>query len=177
MSEPEQKSEDVLRLFLQHQSMLSGFLFCLAEDWEIVEEALQETALYICSHKQDFKPGTNFGAWSRTVARMRCREIISRRKRESGRLQPVSVAEPISDDEWDSEEEYSSRHKEALAQCLKQLPERLRRVIEMRYVEKLQCDRIAEQINKSLESTYMTLTRIRNKLKECVEERLARDTA
>jgi RNA polymerase sigma-70 factor, ECF subfamily len=178
MPEAEQNPEDVLRLFLQHQSMLSGFLYCLVEDWEIVEEALQDTALYICKHQQDFTPGTNFSAWARTVARMRCRELISKRKRDSGRLQAVSVADPITDEEWNkNDDSLSSHHKEALAQCLKQLPERLRRVIEMRYVEKLQCDRIAEFLNKSVESTYMTLTRLRGKLKECVEDRLARDRA
>src|SRR5262245_6293672 len=78
--------DDVLRMFLKHQDMLGAFVYSLVEDWEIVEEALQETAVYICSHWQDFTPGTNFGAWARTIARMRCREVLQQRRRTSGRF-------------------------------------------------------------------------------------------
>src|SRR4051812_18535563 len=77
------RRDDVLRAFLSQQVMLSSFLFSLTEDWDITEEALQETAIFICNRWQDFTPGTNAGAWLRTVARMRCREILQRRKRDA----------------------------------------------------------------------------------------------
>lgn len=52
--------EEVLRLFLQNRGMLSAFLFSLAEDWDMVEESLQDTAVFVCSRWRDFVPGTDF---------------------------------------------------------------------------------------------------------------------
>ncbi len=157
--------------------MLSSFLYMLVEDWELVEEALQETAVFVCGRWQDFTPGTEFGAWARTVARMRCREVLQRRRRASGlSLDPVlhDLADPISPEEWERVGHFSPRHKEALAQCLKALPDDQRHVVEMRYLAQQPCDRIAAHLAKSVEAVYMMLTRIRKRLRQCVESRLAR---
>jgi RNA polymerase sigma-70 factor (ECF subfamily) len=168
--------EDVLRLFLQHQGMVSAFLFSLVEDWEIVEEALQDTAVFVCSRWEDFEPGTNFGAWVRTVARMRAREIIQRLRKTSSRMMPVvGVADAISEQEWAEHSNFSPRHKQNLAQCLEELPQQYREIIQLRYTRQLKCEQIAAQLERTAESLYMLLSRIRKRLKDCVEERLAEE--
>jgi RNA polymerase sigma-70 factor (ECF subfamily) len=167
--------DDILRLFLQHQVMLQGFLYSLVEDWELVEEALQEAAVFICSRWNEFTPGTNFGAWARSVARMRCREVLQRRRRAQGLpLEGDDIADTITSEDWEEHSEFSPSHKEALTQCLKILPGRHRRVIEMHYLEHQQCDRIASHFKSSVEAIYMSLSRIRKRLKQCVEHRLAK---
>jgi RNA polymerase sigma-70 factor (ECF subfamily) len=163
--------EEVLRLFLQHQASLSGFLYAVAEDWEVVEEALQETAVFVCGRWQDFTPGTDFGAWARTVARLRCLEVLARRRRSAAR--PLeSVAEPVTDAEWSAHGAFSARRKEALARCVKALPDPHRRIVELHYVERQPCERVAEALRKRVEAVYMTLSRIRKRLRSCVGRRL-----
>jgi RNA polymerase sigma-70 factor (ECF subfamily) len=178
MTVPDSARDEVLRLFLKHQVMLSGFLYTLVEDWEVVEEALQETAVFVCSRWQDFSPGTDFGAWARTAARMRCREVLRRMRRPGDLpldLASHNLADLITPEEWEQHGHFSPKHKEALAQCLKVLPEEQRRVVEMRYREQQPCDRIAACLSRSVEAIYMLLTRIRKRLKQCVEQRLAQD--
>jgi len=177
-SEEGERRDEVLRLFIQNQTMLSAFLYSLVEDWEIVEEALQESAVFICARWQDFVPGSNFNAWARTVSRMRCREVLQRKRRSSAQsLDSVlgCVAEPVREEVWEEHGTYSARHKEALSKCLTSLSEQHRRVIVMHYEEKMQCDGIAKRLQKSVESIYMTLTRIRKRLRQCVEQRFAQE--
>ena len=176
MPDNDSSRDQILRDYLRQQVMLSGFLYTLVEDWEIVEEALQETAVYVCSRWEDFTPGTNFGAWVRTVAKMRCREVIQRRRRSAApSLDTIKtdVAEAISPDEWSEHGRFTPQQKQALAQCLETLPEQHRRILEMHYMEQQNCDRIAVYFQRTIESTYMLLTRIRKRLKQCVNERLA----
>jgi RNA polymerase sigma-70 factor (ECF subfamily) len=170
--------DEVLRLFLKHQVMLAGFVYTLVEDWEIVEEALQETAVFLCSRWQDFTPGTNFGAWARTLARMRCRDVLQRRRRAAATpLEPVlhDLAAPITPEEWEQHGTFSPRHKQALARCVQSLPADHRQVVEMHYQQRQACDRIAAALTKSVEAVYMMLSRIRKRLKQCVEQRLAQE--
>jgi RNA polymerase sigma-70 factor (ECF subfamily) len=170
--------EEVLRLFLKHQVMVSSYLYTLLEDWTLVEEALQETAVFICSRWQDFTPGTNFGAWARAVALMRGREALQRRRQTAHQSLDAVVhdlAGPITAEEWDRHGAFSPRHKEALAQCIRGLPDDQRQVVEMHYLEQQQCERIAVRLAKRVEAVYMMLSRIRRRLKKCVEQRLARE--
>jgi RNA polymerase sigma-70 factor (ECF subfamily) len=171
--------DDLMRLFLKNQDMVAAFLYSLVEDWELVEEAIQETTVYLCSHWNDYTPGTNFGAWIRTVARMRCREVL-RVKQRSGKLLNrdfQAVADSLTQEKWDAHGASTSHHSQLLAECLKSLPESHRQIIEMHYKDEKSCEQIAVFLDKSLDALYMTLSRIRKRLKMCVERRLAEKSA
>ena len=176
MTEPDGGRDAILRLFLQYRVMLSGFLYTLVEDWELVEEALQETAVFVCNRWEDFVPGTDFGAWIRTVARLRVREAVHRRRRAAsppveGILEGLDAA--AVERAWADRGAFSARHTEALARCLRELPELQRRTVEMRYVERRSCERIAARYKRRVDAVYASLSRIRRRLKACVERRLA----
>ena len=174
MAEREEARDQILRLLIRHNGMLSGYIYSLVEDWTVVEETLQETAVFICNHWEDFTPGTNFGAWARTIARNRCREILHKEHRQYKMAD--SLADHIEEAAWDEYGDYSPSRKQALTQCLKELPSRYRAIIDMRYVKGCNCSKIAEAMEKSLESVYMTLTRIRRFLKKCIENKLSGET-
>jgi len=162
--------DEVMRHLIKCNSMLSGYLYALAEDWAIVEEAIQETAVYVCNHWADFTPGTNFAAWARTVARLRCLEIIGREKRQhriAGAMAPA-----VGEGAWDEGGERSADRKRALTECLQKLPRQYTPLLAMKYRQGLDGPAIAGALNKSIEAVYMTLSRVRRLLKECIEKRL-----
>lgn len=174
--EPEGHSpdqEEVVRLLLRNQAMLSAFLYALVRDWELAEEALQETSVFICSHWRDFTPGTRFGAWARTVARLRLKELLRQKNRAAASRDLVDVAAPVTDDEWESNSQFTPGHKAALAECVQSLPPQHRRMVEWRYHEGKDGRFLAEQLNKSIEAVYMILSRLRRQLRDCVEQRVA----
>jgi RNA polymerase sigma-70 factor (ECF subfamily) len=165
--------EEVVRLLLRSQSMLSAFLYALVRDWALAEEALQETSVFICSHWQDYTPGTRFGSWARTVARLRLMELLRQKRRTVPWVDGVDVAAPVTDDEWEANAQFTPAHKSALAQCVQSLPAPHRRLVEWRYHEGRDGRFLAEQAGKTIEAVYMTLSRVRRQLRDCVERRLA----
>jgi RNA polymerase sigma-70 factor (ECF subfamily) len=76
---------------------------------------------------------------------------------------------------WEERGAFSPHHQEALARCLRELPDLQRRTVEMHYLEGRPCERIAARTKRRVEAVYMSLSRIRRRLKECVERRLADD--
>ena len=174
MSDPIMSRDDVLRMLVKHNTMLSAYIYSLVEDWGIVEEALQETAVYVCNHWQDFQRGTSFAAWARTVAHMRSREALHRERREH-KLR-TAVAMEVPDEMWDRHGTHDTDRKRALTECLRRLSDKHRRILGMRYRTGRSCAGIADRLQQSIESVYMTLSRIRQLLRKCVEDRLKRST-
>lgn len=160
--------DEVHALLLRHQVMLGGFLFMLCEDWDAAEEALQETAGFICSRWHDFQTGTDFAAWARAIARNLLKETL--RKRPRARAEAAGVL-PVGEAEWERHSAYSRREREALAHCLGRLPGTGRRVMEWRYTDRWSCQRIARELRQTLEAVYKTLSRLRIQLRRCIEQR------
>ncbi len=174
METPNPQRDDILRMFLQRQRALAAYAYTLCQDWEVVEEAVQEAALFICNRWEDFEPGTDFNAWTRTVVRFRCLEVLRRRQRSRMvSLEIPQVAAAIPDGVWDRHADRDGEYKDALTDCIQALPDRHRAMIEMRYMNRHDCGVIAESLKTSIESVYMALSRIRRRLRDCVSQRMA----
>ncbi len=171
MAEDQHKA--VMRLMVKHQGMLSAYLYTMVEDWELVEEALQETAVFMAERYGDFELGTDFGAWARTVARNRCRELIRKSKRWKGNVRlDESLAGIIPEETWAAHGQIDPTRRQALADCVNRLPARQRRVMGMRYDQGLGCSSIAEQLSRSVDAIYMLISRAKQNLKLCIQKRL-----
>ncbi|MBN1672793.1 MAG: sigma-70 family RNA polymerase sigma factor [Kiritimatiellae bacterium] len=170
-ADPTQQRDDLLRLLVKHNGMLSGYIYAMVEDWDIVEETLQETAVFMANRWQDFTPGTNFTAWARTVARNRCREILRGTHRQRRISEALEAC--IPEETWDEHGAYDAEKKKALIECLGALPEKSRRIMDLHYRAGKRGAEIAKILRQSVESLYMALSRIRQALKTCIEERLA----
>ena len=165
----EDMKNDILRKLIAYNPMLSGYIYSLVEDWTVVEETLQETAVYMCEHWKDFTPGTDFGAWARTVAHNRCRELLHRENRQ-GRIKQ-SVSRNIPEEVWKEYSAYTPDRKKILDECVEALSEESRSLIAMRYEQGKSCSAVARAVSKSVDTVYMALSRIRQRLRNCVAEK------
>ena len=171
--------DEVMRLFVKNHDMISGYLYAFVRDWDLVDEAIQETTVYLCDHWKDFEPGTNFCAWIRAVARMRCREALASKHRSTRLLKEdfELIANALTYEDWDRKKSRIPPQTQILERCIQSLPEDQRRLIEMVYEEKLQTEHIAKQQNRTIDAIYKILSRIRRRLKICMERRLVEETA
>ena len=62
---------------------------------------------------------------------------------------------------------------EALERCLEGLPPKSRPLLALRYEQGLKLGQIAQRIGASLDAVHKALFRLRDRLQECVEQRLA----
>ncbi len=58
--------------------------------------------------------------------------------------------------------------RDLLASCIQKLPDRDRRLIQLRYDEGSSTQRVADQLGRSVDSVYKSLGRVRRTLLSCV---------
>lgn len=170
------ENDEVMRLLLKSQNMLSVYVYALVQDWDIVEDVVQETAVYICGHWQEFKPGTNFEAWARAIAHNRLRDAFKARQKKGLQVPDLALSnltESVTDPEWEQYGDYFRDRKQALAKCVENLPQNSRRVIQLHYDDQKPVEKVAAELKRTLDATYKMLSRIRMQLRQCVEQRVA----
>lgn len=64
-----------------------------------------------------------------------------------------------------------------LKECLNKLPERSRNLIQLYYYHEIGTPEIAEQLSMKADTVCRALSRVREKLRECIQRRLQTDTS
>lgn len=154
-------------LFLTHIDVVRGFIRALVRDRHLADDVLQETFLTVARKAGDFQAGTNFPRWACAVARLK---VMEAHRREKGNLlflsdeaiEALSAAEvvPVAD-----------QRAELLDGCIAELPPAMKRSVELRYVGDHKPAEIARIIGWSAEAVYVTLSRARALLRQCVERK------
>ncbi len=153
------------------QSALALYLRGLMPGDRGAEEVLQQTNAKIWQKRDDFKPGTNFRAWSLAIARF---EVLNYRKQQardarvrfSDELEQTIAAEIVEQDD-----DFLERHS-ALKDCLQELKPGSRDLLMMRYGSEETLADFASRIGRSAGSIKVTLYRLRGVLLTCIQRRL-----
>ncbi len=164
-----------MRLALEHRAQLWGFLMGLTKDPQKAEDLFQNTYLILCEKWEQFRPGTNFLAWARQIARYEFLASV-----DPGRRPFVTAEMEVLEAAMRAAEEAPapSARRDALRQCLDRMPQaRGRRVLELRYGEGLPGEKVAREVGVSLNALYTLLSRVRKILQDCVEHRLRTEEA
>ena len=131
-------------------------------------------------------PGRPFGAWARGIAANLVRQRLQQEGRQAQTLPPevlpaivaaydrtagYSTAEGGGSEAGAGESPDQSR-RDALELCLKELPDKSRSLLVMRYEEGLSSAKAAERVGSTVDSVHKALSRIRLKLEACIERRI-----
>ncbi len=167
--------QEMMRLALRHRADIWGLLMGLTKDPIRAEDLFQDTYVVICEKWRQFRPGTDFVAWARQIARFKFLASVDPARRPEVVVE-AEVLESAMDAARD-EREPERPQLDALRHCIGRLQGRSRRVIDLRYGEGLPGPRTAEVLNMSLNALYTLLSRVRQGLMECVERRLRLEDA
>jgi RNA polymerase sigma-70 factor, ECF subfamily len=161
-------------LVREHQAAVRAFVATYCPNREQIDEVAQQTFIWAYEHLADYQTGTRFLAWLKAIARNKLLAELEVQRRESDNrsrycefLQATSAHEELSRDESPDE----SGLAEALRGCVDKLPEDLRSLLNRRYKEDVPVRTLAEKVKKTETALKVTLFRIRQMLKRCVEER------
>lgn len=169
-------SDQILRQALTREwtkvlPILSAFVRSSVRDRQHAEDVIQEVGAVISAGYANIPEGVGFNAWVLGVARNHILKRYRTDQRDrhlfsSEALESLSAAyERLSDSSDDM--------RAALEHCVDQLPERSRRIIEMRYQQGGRVDGIAEQLDSTANAISGVLFRVRQTLKKCIERRIA----
>lgn len=162
-------------LVRQHEKMLFAYLLGIVGDAELAEELAQEAFVQAYYRLNTLRDRGAFAPWLRTIARNLAFEELARRGREAPTEPEVIQGMEDVFLRFDSDElgdSWAERVK-AVRDCFAKLPETLRRVCQLHYMEDLPTKIVAERLGASLASVLKRLERARDAIRRCVERALA----
>lgn len=168
---PEPSGELFSRLLVAHTHRIYGFIFALIHDHAAANDVLQEVSAVLWRKFDRFEPGTDFGAWAMSIARLAVFEWRRAQKNLPLQLDDEQLT-LLADEAMAVGCEFESR-REALRCCLEKLAGRDRELIEARYHEGESVHAIADRIRRTRMAVYKRLDKLHALLLDCIDRRLA----
>lgn len=167
------RHDQFLRLYVEHEEDLRGFVRSLVPTLEDAREVLQETAALLWRKFDDLDSTENFRRWAFGVARM---EALTFR-RDRARDRHVFSEDLIRLLEAEAEEAAVQGYREvrALEACLKKLPQVQRTLLETAYGTGARIDEMALASGRTPMALYKVLHRLRMTLADCIRMTLERE--
>ena len=175
--DPRGGPEQIPLQLLEYRDVLFAYILTQVREWDAAEDIFQEVSLTILKKSQEKIEVTSFKAWSREIAR---RTILDYRKKRGA---PVAA---LSSDALESLERIFGAHEQLsteqqreilahLQECLKALPEKLLRMVNLRYQEDLSLEQVAERSQMTAGAAQVALSRARAALAECIRRKSQQD--
>src|SRR5215207_3867552 len=76
------ESEDLVNLMTQYQGRLYAYILSLLGNVDAANDVLQETNVVLWKESHQFRPGSNFKAWSFRVAHFQCMAFRQKQLRD-----------------------------------------------------------------------------------------------
>jgi RNA polymerase sigma-70 factor (ECF subfamily) len=157
----------------QFQGDVWRLLAPLLYDREATRDMVQETFVKAFFGLRGYRLGSSFRAWLLTIARNTALNEIRSRSRKARHLDSYreDYAARIDVDNMDTGSD--DVRLAALQECRDALPRHLRIVVTLRYAERLEVQKIAARVGRSVEAVRQMLWRIRGVLRDCIEKKMA----
>jgi RNA polymerase sigma-70 factor (ECF subfamily) len=171
----ELKREEFAQCWLKAEPSISAYVFAAVGGFHDAEDVVQRVAQELARRFEEYDSDRPFVGWALWIAKSRVIDFY----RKQGRNQLVfsndllqRLSETISE-----QAERGDRRREVLETCLDGLPEKSRGLLDLRYVDDLSAAEIAKSVGSTTGSVRVLLTRARSALAECVQRRLAMESA
>lgn len=159
----------LLDLHLRH---VRTFLALRAPVPHLVDELAHDTFVFAFRHINEFRAGTSFRAWTRSIAWNLLRAEVQRFAREQANLDRLTALQ-LADWREDGVEPDASAEAEHLRECLDQVDGPLSELLMLKYRDGHSTDEIAARLKRSLVWVRVSLFRVRAQLRECIKSKLA----
>ncbi len=163
-------------LVVEHHARLRAFVRSLGVHPSAVDDIAQEAFLTAYRGWDSYDHQRDFGKWIRGIAAHIVRNEIrkdSRRQRILHEELAAILVKRAEENDWN----HSPVSIEALQHCLAQLPPKSQQLVHGRYRDGITSKHLSKRLNITAANVRQSLLRIRRQLKQCVELRIAGETA
>jgi RNA polymerase sigma-70 factor, ECF subfamily len=162
-----------LRLFVQHEQALRAYARVMVPTWDAVDEVIQEASVVMWRKLDLLDSPDNFLPWAKVIVRFEA--LRARRNFARDRLVfSEELLSMLADEAAETEEELLAREKQALERCFQRMSPAHRELVLAPYAGGGRVKELAEQTNRSVNSLYKLLGRLRAKLQGCIDQDLSR---
>jgi RNA polymerase sigma-70 factor (ECF subfamily) len=164
--------DEIIRAMLRQRPRISAGLWLLLKDAHLAEDIFQEVMVKALEGRSLFANEAQLMAWVKITGRNQALNLLKKRSRESCLLD-VELWEKV-ESHLQSGAMATARH-EALLDCVEGLPEKSRKLLDLRYYEGRSGDEVARSLRMRPDAVYQALARLHRALHECVKLKLARE--
>jgi len=170
-SSPVTPEDEFVSLLTGIQGNLHAFLTSLLPGERCIDDVLQQTNLVLWQKRAVFQSGTNFRAWAFSVARWETKAWLTRQKRADWLCFSNDVVDLIAGryEQAASEGRTDMAGLDSLRQCLGKLKEKDRLLVVSYYQHDKSLGECARIFNRGADSLKVTLFRIRQMLRRCID--------
>lgn len=168
----QQLRQALTRQWTQALPVLTAFVMSSVRDRQHAEDIIQEVGAAVSAKFTEIPEGVSFNTWALAIAR----NHIHKRYRANQRDKHLFKSEALEAlaGAYDRLSDSTDEMRAALDQCVDLLPERSRRIIELRYQQDKRVDGIANMLGSTANAVSGVLFRVRQALRNCIEKRMAR---
>ncbi len=161
-------------LALSSQKELYVYVLSLVISTSDADDILQDVLALMWTKFNEFRPGTDFVAWGKTIARYKVMDFL--RKTKASKLHYDSDVLKLIESK-SSQSHNLTDHKKAMQDCLKKLSEKYMGVLRMRYVNDMTFNQMSRKLGVSKQSVHRAVSRIHALLVKCVNRVLSEGSA
>lgn len=159
-------------LVSRHQAALYAYILTIMPDRFAAHDVLQESVLVMWRKLKEFEKGTNFPAWAYRIAYWQTMAHLKKVKRAGlVELEP-EIMELLAREAESSLEGFEGRHQ-ALRTCLQALAAGDASILQAHYQRGEAVAEIAGRLGRTRDAIKQVLMRIRKRLRQCIESKLA----
>ena len=170
-----QKREEFTHYWLEAEPSVSAYVFASISSFHDAEDVVQRIAQELARRFDEYDSNRQFVGWALWIAKSRVIDFY----RAQDRTRVVFSDELLGRlaDTIARQADGRSNRREALEACLEELPPKSRRLLDLRYVEELSAEEMAQETGSTSGSVRVLLSRVRTALASCIERRLAVENA
>ena len=159
------------QLVSQHEVSIRLYAARLVPGHAQADDIAQEAFLTAFGNLARFDESRDFGHWLRGIVRNLALREWQRISRDQSKSEDLAAhVERLA---AENAQEASGEQMTALTRCLAKLPEKSGQLLQMVYELGIPHSEVARQIGSSLDAVKQAISRLRFKLKECMEKELA----
>lgn len=173
MSTPSHNTQEFVSLLTDHQEVVRSYIISLIPGSPDVRDVLQEVNIVLWEKMSNFEAGSNFGAWACTIAYYKVLDYRKKQKRGSFLIFNDELCQSLAEEAQSRQPAVLEGKRQALEQCLAQLSEKNRALLEARYHSRSgNMAQVSETSGRSRASLRVTLSRLRANLRSCISKRV-----
>ena len=158
-------------MLTDHQVALQAFILSSLGNYSDTMDVLQRTNIVLWKKAGLFRPGAPFLPWALKVAKFEILAFVRSRRHDRHVFRP-EVVELMIDKAIERASDGTMK-SDALRDCIKELPERSRDFLQIRYAQEQSVKQISEKTGRSIEAVKSLYHRIRVALGHCIDRKLA----
>jgi len=177
MDSPNNPHIDTMKTLAKHwvavQPIVLAYIRTAVDRYADAEDVLQAVAQDVVVKYEHYDPDRPFAGWALWLAKSR----IIDHYRKSGRDRHIFGAEVLDQLSTACEKLHpeASLRQEALNECLKKMPAKSEQLVEMRYIDDMKPQEIADNLGTTSGTIRVALVRIRKSLENCITDWLSRE--